>query len=100
MRDAMVCSERFRALCGYFGGGNPAGGIWIIGWEEAGEWGSEDEINRFIVERGDQPYDCREPGDPQIQKWKMAPIVSKICHKITGYGASWEAYRDTRYSKH
>jgi hypothetical protein len=93
----MTPSERFRALCGHFGGGNPTGGIWMIGWEEAGEWSSKDHIDRFIADREDQPYDCREPGDPQIKEWKMAPIVSKICHQITGYGSSWENYRDTRF---
>lgn len=27
----------------------------------------------------------------------MAPIVSKICHQITGCGDSWQNYRDTRF---
>lgn len=64
----MTPDERFRALCSHFGGGNPAGGIWIIGWEEAGTWNSEDEIDSFIAKRGDQTYDWLKPGEPDVKK--------------------------------
>jgi hypothetical protein len=94
----MMPEERFRVLCGHLGGGNPAGGIWIIGWEEAGEWKSEYDIDKFIAERGDQVYDSRPPGDPQIRKWGgLAVAVSKICYEITGIGRDWRGFRETSF---
>lgn len=64
----MLPEERPQELCRHLGGGNPVGGIWIIGWEEAGEWKSEHDIDKFISDRRDQVYDSR-PGDEEIMKW-------------------------------
>ncbi len=92
-----VSEYRFERLCGHFGGGNPAGGLWIIGIEEGGYWTSAQEADEFIERRGDQSYDSRQPGDPDVKRWRITPIVSKICHGITGLGGSWQEFRNEHF---
>ena len=89
--------ERFDALCGHFGAGNPGGGIWIIGIEEGGDWYSKEQIDDFLAARGSREYDWCENGYPEKVRWAISSAVSKICHRITGIGDDWRSYRKQRY---
>lgn len=89
--------DRFDALCGHFGAGNPVGGIWIIGIEEGGDWCSAEKIDAFLTARGSAEYDWCENGYPEGAKWPISSAVSKICHQISGMGNDWRDYRKQRY---
>ena len=93
----MSPDDRFVRLSNLLGSGNPIGGIWFVGLEPGGEWKSEHEIDRFIEKVGDRQYDCYDAGDTEVVKWRISPIISKICHQITGNERSWEDYRSNRY---
>ena len=88
---------RLKKFCSHLGGGNPFGGIWIIGIEEGGAWENESEIDCFIASRQDRAYDYRKPGDPEVLKWKISRAISMICFGVTGFGDSWEDFRREHY---
>ena len=93
----MTPNERFSRACQHLGGGNPAGGIWIVGWEEGGVWDSSETFEDHFQQIGNVSHDSLEPGDPKVEEWRISVIVSKLCNQITGLGEDWESFRAGHY---
>ncbi len=100
MSEVKTVSPAFIATCSYLGWGDPEGGIWLIGLEEASTW--DGYSTEQIID------ECRGFGafrrDPECQPsstWKTGRQVrdcaAKILHAVSrDQQITWRDYRDKR----